>query len=53
LNEGGVVAEPLPVAPPWPVTPATIAGSARVSRSGKPAASYRRKSPFLIELVMA
>jgi acetolactate synthase I/II/III large subunit len=37
-NEGGVPAEPLPIAPPSAVTPATIAAMARVLRSGEPAA---------------
>jgi acetolactate synthase I/II/III large subunit len=36
-NEGGVPCEPLPVAPPSQVTPATIASVARVLRSGEPA----------------
>jgi acetolactate synthase-1/2/3 large subunit len=37
-NEGGVSVGPLPVAPPSPVTPVTIAAAARVLRSGEPAA---------------
>jgi acetolactate synthase-1/2/3 large subunit len=37
-SEGGVSVGPLPVVPPAPVTPATIAAAARLLRSGEPAA---------------
>jgi acetolactate synthase I/II/III large subunit len=36
-NQGGVLARPLPVAPPSPVAPATIAAIARVLRTREPA----------------
>ena len=39
-SNGGVSVNPLPIAPPSPVTPAAIAAAARVLRSGEPAALW-------------